>query len=168
MILALIVALALGITGGVDQASSDVKDQNNGQTYTHAAGGLFAAAFGIMSIEALLTSRSIRHVISSDRKLLWAIFLAFPFLLVRLIYTEFVDFKVDPATFNTVNGSVIAQALMASLEEYIVVALFLSAGWFVPTLQRSQLQTGKYVDDAGRPREGMDIACAKRIPAANS
>ena len=96
--------------------------------------------------------RFIRQIIPGDRKLFYVMGLAFPFLLVRLVYVELVDFQVDPANFNTVTGSVLIQGLMASLEEFVVVALFLAAGWGAPKLERKQLMQGRYVD--GTVKEG--------------
>ena len=156
MILALLVAFILGIVGGIDQTSSKPETQHDGQTYVHAVGGLFAAVFGIMSLETLFTGYNISHMIRGDRKLLYACAAAFPFLLVRLIYVEMIDFQVNPSVFNTVNGSttcVVVQAFMASVEEYIAVFLFLAAGWFTPKLERRQLQAGKMVEDVRPPRE---------------
>ena len=150
MILALIVAFALGITGGVYSAYSSPSAQSSAQTYQHAVGALFAASFGIMIIESALAVPRWHYIIRGDRKLLLAIGLAFPFMFVRLLYVEFNDFKVDYAVMNTISGSVVVQAFMSSLEEFIVVAIFLTAGWLTPRIERRQLNPARYVGDAAR------------------
>ena len=155
MVLALIVGIILSIVGGVDQSESSPKTQSNGRTYSHAAAGLFAAAFGIMEIESLFTAKNFAWIIPGDRKLLFAIGAAFPFLLVHLVYVELSAFQVNPALFNSVSGSVVVQAFMSSLEDYIIVALFLVAGFAAPVLQRSQLLEGKSTGDPEAARKGM-------------
>ena len=107
-----------------------------------------------MELETLFTAKNIRWMIPGDRKLLFAIGAAFPFFVARLVYTELVAFQVDPAIFNTVNGSVVVMAFMSSLEEYVVVALFLAAGFVTPVLHRSELLQGKYMNDQEEARKG--------------
>lgn len=77
-----------------------------------------------------------------------AIAAAFPFLVVRLVYTEFVYFEFMSGTFNAITGSVVVEAFVSYFPEYVVMLLFLVAGWFTPRIERHQIHSGKYVEDA--------------------
>lgn len=152
-ILSLLAALGVSIAGGIYQASSHPSEQQQGIDLSHAAGIVFACAFGVMTIESLLTSRLLSYIITGDRILLFAIAAGFPFLLVRLIYIELVDFRVDYATLNTINGSVVAQGLLSVFPEFVVMIFFLGAGLRAPKIQRSQVRTGKSVQRSNQDSE---------------
>ena len=60
--------------------------------------------------------------------MLYAVLLALPFISVRILYSMLAVFLTNQTTFALVNGSAIAQLCMATVEEMIVVVLYLGLG----------------------------------------
>jgi hypothetical protein len=97
-------------------------------------------------LEAGITAVLFRHfrgIIQGDETILIAVGASIPFLLVRLVYSLMVVFAHNP-DFNVLTGSVIIQAFMATLEEFIVVLLYVTAGLRAPKIRRSQIEMGAH------------------------
>ena len=137
-----LVGLILAIIGGTDQAPGNTPStMSNGVTLVRAGIVVFLVVFVFLAIITVITFFSIRSISKGEAPLLYAVALSIPFLLVRLIYALLVDFDTSSTTFNYITGSVIAQAFMATLEEFIVVLLYLTAGLLAPKIPRSNVQT---------------------------
>ena len=64
--------------------------------------------------------------------MLYAVILALPFIFVRILYSMLAVFLTNQTTFALVNGSAIAQLCMATIEEMIVVVVYLGVGITAP------------------------------------
>ena len=63
----------------------------------------------------------------SERRLVLAVAVSVPFILVRLIYSVILSFAHNPR-FNLISGSVTINLVMAVLEEFVVIILCLGIG----------------------------------------
>ena len=126
-----LVGLGLGIYGGTDQFSSKPSDVTNGQHYTEAAVIIFLVSFLVIAAITIVTGLKTSHVLSGEKKLMFAALASLPLIFVRIIYSIIIDFDHNSSTFkfnpNTVAG-VIVQAFMALLMEFNVVGLYLLVG----------------------------------------
>ncbi|KAH8807425.1 hypothetical protein F5884DRAFT_731182 [Xylogone sp. PMI_703] len=139
----IITGLVLGIIGGIHSGSSLHK---NGVfsvgTVSKVGTALLIAGLVADIILALLTTRYIRNASSGYKRLLLAVFLALPFLSVRLVYTILATLTTDQ-DFNFVSGSVTDWLCMAVLEEVVVVIIYIVVGLsMVPVLNRQRLTGG--------------------------
>jgi hypothetical protein len=126
--LLVLVGLILGIVGGVDAADDYVKSGRYQPGSLNKAGtALMIIAWVLLVIATALTSSSISHAEHGERRLLMAIVLALPFLLVRLIYSIFSTFTHEQS-FNLLDGSVTVLLCVALIEEFIVVLIFEGTG----------------------------------------
>ena len=152
----IIVAMALGIAGADDAFSTNASTRQQGTTLSKASGIIFLVIFIGMTFMALVTVSQIGSVIQGDRKLVFAVVASEPFLLVRVIYLLLADFSVNTLLFSTFQGNVLVQAFMSVLEEFIVVILYLAAGFFAPEINRAKVQPGSRVGgiEAGNDRQG--------------
>lgn len=73
---------------------------------------------------------------SAERRVAFAVLMALPFILVRLVYSACVVF-LHSHLFNLVNGSVVVNAVMAVVMEFVVVGIYLILGFFISTLSPS-------------------------------
>ena len=143
LFLPILAALIFGIVGATDSlSSSSASSRQNAQTLSKASGILFLVIFVVMTGVALITLSMIGGVIPGDRKLVFAVVASEPFLLVRVIYLLLTNFAVNPSLFSNVQGNVIVQAFMSVLEEFIVMILYLGAGYLAPSISRDKVQAG--------------------------
>ena len=140
--------MIIGIIGGTNSFSSQLKSRQDAPTLLKASGIVFLVAFIILTGVALVTLSKIGSVIKGDRKLVFAVVTGEPFLLVRVIYILLVDFGTNPSLFSNTQGNVIVQAFMSVFEEFVVVMLYLAAGFFTPKIDRSQVRPGYQADGA--------------------
>ena len=133
-----LVGLILAIIGGIDEASSNPSKMSTGLDLVRAGVIIFLVIFIILAIITLATFLRLRSVSAGDERILYALALSIPFILVRLIYSIIVDFAGNPQ-FNLITGDVVIQGCMASLMEYIVVILYLIAGLVAPHIAKSNV-----------------------------
>lgn len=104
---------------------------------------LYIVAYVALALTALLTSSKLSHAESGEKRLLLAVILALPFILVRLAYstlaalTHFHD-------FNLLTGSVAIFAIMAVAMEFAVILIYLVTGWktnVIPASQRGPIMS---------------------------
>ena len=147
-----IVGLILAIVGGTDQVPGNTPStMSTGVTLVRAGIIIFLVVFVLLAVITVVTFFSIRSIPKGEAPLLYAVALSIPFLLVRLIYALLVDFDSGSTTFNNITGNVIVQAFMATLEEFIVVLLYLTAGLLIPKIPRSNVQTGVPLAEQNTP-----------------
>lgn len=76
-----------------------------------------------------------------------------PFLFIRLLYSVISAFDNTSSVFNPITGSVIVLAVMAVIEEFIVVLLYLGAGFLISDIQHEQVQHGVLINNDGLTTE---------------
>jgi len=122
--------LILCIVGGTSSYSSTGVYQP--QDTTKAGIVLYIVAFVALCLLAGFILHKINNAPTNDKKLVWAVILALPFILVRIIYSLISVFS-DNRHFNLLTGSVIIHVFMAVLEEMAVVVIYLVVGWMSET-----------------------------------
>jgi hypothetical protein len=126
-----ILALVLVIIGGVNLADSDPSKEARGKTFSKAGVIIFVCAFIILVVIAVIMIPSTRNAPSFEKRILYAVLAAFPFLAVRLVYTIIASFSSLPR-FSIRTADPILQLVMVTLEELVVVLLYLLVGWMAP------------------------------------
>ncbi|KAK3313820.1 hypothetical protein B0H66DRAFT_607061 [Apodospora peruviana] len=154
------IALILGIVGGSIQSSNVSLPPNGGpptgyqiSTETKASLALMIAGFGILIIATALTARQISMAEKGEKKLLGAIGLAIPFVLVRVVFSGLAVFSGNP-NFQAFGGRAsYANYLlgMAILMEMAAVVIFEVVGL---TLQKQE-KSPEPVQASGNAESGF-------------
>ncbi|KAJ6119275.1 hypothetical protein N7523_003555 [Penicillium sp. IBT 18751x] len=126
-----LIALILAISGGTDQASSNISDHQTGKTETRATIILFLVIYIAACFLWVITVRDLGRMASSQRRLFLGILLALPFIAVRLLYSLITDFANNPK-FSFVDGDAAIQLGMATIEEFVVVLMYTVLGLITP------------------------------------
>jgi hypothetical protein len=126
-----LIALILAISGGTDQASSDLAEHGTGKTETHAAIILFLLIYIATCLLWVVTVRDLHKMESSQRRIFFCVFLALPLIAVRLLYSLISDFGHSPR-FSLIDGDIKIQIVMATIEEFAVVCLYTILGLLTP------------------------------------
>jgi len=125
------IALILCIVGGTSSYTSAGVYQP--QPTTKAGVVLYLVAFIALVLIAAITTSKLSNAPSDDKRLVWAVILALPFILIRIIYSLISVFSHN-RHFNLITGSVAIHVCMAVLEEMAVVLIYLAIGWKIDTL----------------------------------
>ena len=123
--------LILCIVGGTSSTSSSGVYQAQGTTKAGVA--IYLVSFLALVVLAAVTMHKLSNAPSDDKRIVWAVILALPFILIRLIYSLTSVFSHN-RHFNLVSGSVIIHVFMAVLEEMVVVLIYLVVGWMTDAL----------------------------------
>ncbi|KXT02296.1 hypothetical protein AC578_248 [Pseudocercospora eumusae] len=162
-----VVALVLGIVGGVYRLESDL--DNVGMK---AASVLNLVVLLVLAVLAGLTASRMGHVPHTETKILYASVFVLSFLLVRVIYTV-ASSLCGPGSgfyFNTTN--VLVEAFMMFLMEAIIVSVYLMAGLATPKKVAAQHGQGMAdveikADSTGRSQgDGYAAGMPPARPAA--
>ncbi|KAL4926624.1 uncharacterized protein BDV17DRAFT_293417 [Aspergillus undulatus] len=128
-----IIALALAISGGLDTASSDASDQSDGRAKTRGAVVLFLIIYIALVFLWGITLRDLRRGVigGSQKRIYLAVFLALPFMAVRVVYSMISAFGSD-RRFSVIYGDVGVRLGMATIEEFVVVFMYTVLGVVTP------------------------------------
>jgi len=122
------VALILGIVGGINAGNAY---QTTGKfqpgTLNKAGTALLIVSWVLVVIATAVTLIHTTHAEKGEKRLLVAIALSLPFLLIRLIYSSFSTFSTNKQ-FNLIVGSPTVLLCVALIEELVVVLIFESVG----------------------------------------
>jgi hypothetical protein len=140
----ILAGLILGIVGGIKLFDTNPTSANTGVTYMKIAIMLFLLTFIALAAITASTFMRIRHVMDGEKRLVFACLAVNPFLLVRLIYSIIVHFDRSSTIFSflsTRTAAVVVQAVMSVAMEFIVVLIFLTAGFVTPAIPRNMVQS---------------------------
>lgn len=126
--------LILSIVGGTSSVSST--GVYTIQTTSEAGAAIYIVAYLALAFVAFFTVLKISSVRYGESRIVWAVLIAMPLILVRLIYTLLTVFHHDQ-TFNVVSSSVISLVFMAILEELVVILVYLVVGWTTDTAPKT-------------------------------
>lgn len=137
--------IILSIIGGVDSGNDYSKTGRFvPQTLTKVGLGLFIASFvAILATTAILSS-SISHAEPGEKRILLAVAVSLPLLLVRLIYASIYDYR-DSADFSSLSGSVTILLCMALLEEIAMVLIYEGVGLTLRKVGKQDVATGEQI-----------------------
>ena len=85
-----------------------------------------------------------------DKRIFYAVILALPFIFVRILYSMLAVFLTHQTTFTLVNGNAVAQLCMATLEEMVVVVVYLGAGITAPVRKGNDPEKRTYAMQPAR------------------
>ena len=139
-----ILALVLAIVGGTRLGSDSASKRSSGHKFSQAGILIFLVVFVVYVGLCLFTSTAIRSVTNKDKRMLYAVILALPFIFVRILYSMLAVFLTNQTTFTLVNGNAIAQLCMATIEEMIVVVLYLGVGITAPVRKGNDPEKSTY------------------------
>lgn len=143
-----LVGLILGIVGGSDTGSNISDAQSKGVPFVYtvpaeslASVGLFIAGFVLLVLATVLLAIQIRHAEAGEKRLLLAVALALPFVLVRLIFAAFATFDSDNLNFRQFGGSSQYPDYllgMAVVMEMVAVAIFETVGLLLRQIPKGE------------------------------
>jgi hypothetical protein len=119
-----LVGLILGIVG---QTSVNNPAVDPVPATTKAGVILFLVAWVLLCGLILLTFQRYSGIELGEHRLVWAILVCAPLLLVRIIYSVITDFARS-SDFNIITGNVTIQLVMAVLEEILITFILLLTG----------------------------------------
>lgn len=156
-----IVGVILALAGGI-KAGEDFKHSGHFNTLplTKIAISLFVVAYTAVLTVAAFTAFNVPHIERGERRLLLAIGLSLPFLLVRLIYSCFVAFA-NEARFSLISGSVSIMLAMGVIQEFIVVMIFLVMGLTLRIILKEEAASE---EKAKKSKVGHQGSVLKRFP----
>lgn len=175
----IIVGLILGIVGGINASDAYTKSLNAGVTnapyhpgtLSKVGTALFIVSYVATVIFTIVISFSVPHAEAGEKRLFYAVAIALPLLLIRLIYSCLSTFSTN-VNFNLLKGNTTALLCMALLEELVVVAVFETMGLSLKKLPKEAHveATQQKVSSAGsaeplneQPREEKQENLALRI-----
>lgn len=122
-------ALVLGVIGGI-KSSDKLKSTGSyvPQTYSKIASALFILSYILIVLSVLFTFCHISHAERGERRILVAVALSLPFLLVRVVYSSLSVYDTSSKTFNVVDGNVTVWLVMALIMEAIIVIIYETVG----------------------------------------
>lgn len=151
--LVVIAGLILGAIGG-SQAGSDYGNTGEYHVTTLSKAGIVLMLVGyvLLVLATLTVLVQISFVEQREKRLLIAVALSLPFILVRLLYAALDTFSND-ADFNPLNGKIDIQLGMAIIMEMIVIAIVEAVGLTLQKLPPGPPQ-GQHVDAASTAVDG--------------
>ena len=134
-----IVGLVLIIIGGVNAGNDYSRTGVYTPQSTSKAGiGLWIACFGVIVNVTVATSFNISHAERSEKRILLAVALSLPLMLIRIVYSAITLFAYT-STFNPETGSVTTLLCMALLEEAAIVCIYEGVGITLNKVERPML-----------------------------
>ena len=128
-----LVGVILAIVGGVNSSSSPVPTQVNSKTKVGVV--LFLLAWLALCILLAIITIRISSVEPGEKRLVLAVAISVPLILVRLIYSLLGSFSKNHA-FSSITGSVTINLCMAVIEEFVVVIVLLGTGFTLRVLPK--------------------------------
>jgi hypothetical protein len=139
------VGLILSIAGGTSSSSSHSSNPSDSSqptaftiTTTSKVGIiLYIVAYIFITLLTARTVFSLSSSSSDEKRLVLAVGVALPLILIRLTYSILAAFTHNH-DFNLFTGSVAIYVVMAVLEQYAVVGIYLLVGLVSPVIPRTQ------------------------------
>lgn len=145
--LIILVGVIIGIVGGVNASDKYVKTGiYHPGSLSKAGTALFIVSYVLLVIATAMTSFFVRHADQGEKRILLAIAISLPFLLVRLIFSIIATFTTIK-NFNLLNGNVTVLLCVALIEEFIVVVVYEGTGLTLHQVPKPQFAEG-YAADA--------------------
>ena len=136
--------IILSIIGGVDSGNDYSKTGRYvPQTLTKVGLGLFIASFVAILATTIILSKSISHAEPGEKRVLLAVAVSLPLLLVRLIYASIYDYKKNSTKFSSLNGSVTILLCMALLEEIAILLVYEGVGLTLRKVRKQNVAKGE-------------------------
>ncbi|MCJ1280223.1 hypothetical protein MMC21_008050 [Puttea exsequens] len=152
------IGLILSIAGGSNSTTSNGTFKV--QTTSKIGIILYIVAYVFLTLIALLTATKLSRAEMGEKRLLLAVILALPCILVRLAYSA-LAVLTHHHEFNLLTGSVAIFVIMAVAMEFIVIVIYLVTGWTIKVVATSSSQSRPIMSrpwkgnsDGAIPRQG--------------
>ncbi|RDW88755.1 hypothetical protein BP6252_00787 [Coleophoma cylindrospora] len=145
--LVIIVALILGIVGGVQSSSGIAQGSYHPNGLNKVGIALFIASFAAIVLATIALTFSVAHADQGEKRILVAVAISLPFMLVRLFYSIMVTYTTDK-TFNQLTGSVTVLLCVALIEEFIIVVIYEVVGLTLPQVPKTQHRQGHHLSSS--------------------
>jgi len=119
------IGLILSIVGGTNSISPS--GTFTVQTTSKAGVLLYVVGWVILTLRTIFTIPQFSSH-TGEKRIAIAVIIALPFIAVRIIYSLLAVF-LHNHDFSLINGSVTIWVVMAVLEEFFVVIIYLAVGW---------------------------------------
>jgi hypothetical protein len=117
--------LILSIVGGTNSVSPT--GTFTAQTTSKVGVLLYVVAYVVLAVRTItIIPQFSSH--TGEKRLVVAVIIALPFILVRIIYSLLAVF-LHNHDFSLINGSVTILVVMSVLEEFLAVIVYLAVGW---------------------------------------
>lgn len=126
-----VIALILCIIGGTDVGSTNSSDRKTGLTHLKEGLIIFAVVWAALWLLTILTVRDWSRIYEGERRVLIAVVVAVPLLALRILYGVLSVF-VDKGSFSFIGGGIVPRVLLATVEEFLIVIIFIGVGLTVP------------------------------------
>ncbi|KAJ5108866.1 hypothetical protein N7456_005541 [Penicillium angulare] len=143
-----LIALILSISGGSDEASSNVADHSGGQDKVRGAIIVYLLVYLAVCLLWVITTRDLGSMNAGQKRIFSCVFLALPLIAVRLLYSLISAFGHN-SKFSILGGDPTIKLVMATIEEFLVVVIYTILGL---GLSRSTM------DVHGRPQQAYPMA----------
>ena len=137
-----VVALILAIVGGSDLTDKSPSARNTGEKLIKAALIIFLVIYVCLFLLVAKSTSEMDRLPPGEKRVLFALIVALPLLGVRLLFS-ILEYFSTISTFSPTRGNVVVRALMATLEETIIVIGYTSAGILVPMYDATRGNTGR-------------------------
>ncbi|KAI0480528.1 hypothetical protein GGR56DRAFT_671629 [Xylariaceae sp. FL0804] len=155
------IAVTVGLFLSVSGATKAGSDLANGKTSTYEVQDsskwgsiLTIIAFVLLVFAALMVASQSQHIEHGERRLVWAVFCALPFILVRLAYSGLTVFE-NNSDFSVQSPDYTVEIAMGVVPEMIVVLIFEGFGLTLHKFRKSEPlapATGPALEAAGGRR----------------
>lgn len=126
-----LIALILAIAGGTDLTSSSASSQASGLSEMRAAIVMFLLIYLATCLLWALALRDFRNLQASQTRIVLCVAAALPFIAVRLLYSLISGFG-HSKQFALLDGNQTIKLGMATVEEFVVVAMYTVLGVVTP------------------------------------
>ncbi|KAG9228286.1 hypothetical protein BJ875DRAFT_389701 [Amylocarpus encephaloides] len=149
------IALILCISGGTDAASSTSTpaELKSGRTETKWGVAIFVVLFIILVVLAVYSMFEVHKTARGEKRILVAVIIALPLLGSRVLYSVLCTFHESPI-FNLVDGSVVVQICMATVEEGLLVIMYAVVGLTVHKYGEGGVLSAREPRSSRGPRGG--------------
>ena len=148
----------MSIVGGT-KGSTEPNGAINVATSSKVGIALYIVAFVAITVVCFASSLQVSNVSLKESRVPLAVVVALPFIAVRLLYT-ILTVTFHDHLFNPVNGDVLVLTIMAVMEEFVVVCIYVLLGFSVDVL--SDMEQGLHVSRAWKNRKGGERDRVKR------
>ncbi|CZR55858.1 uncharacterized protein PAC_05746 [Phialocephala subalpina] len=121
------IALALCIVGGTDEADTDASDISNGKKYMKIGILIFGAIYLLLCALVIITMKDVGNAMHGEKRIYFAVLTALPFLAVRLLYSVLAAFS-NNKDFSIFGGKPLIQLFMGVVEEFVIVCIYTLVG----------------------------------------
>ncbi|KAL9581967.1 MAG: hypothetical protein Q9203_005688 [Teloschistes exilis] len=151
-----LLALILSFVGGTRLSFNDPSSQSQGRDLAKVSIIIFLVVSIISSAIAVLTFLEKISIPQGERRLLFGVLAALPFIFVRILYTIMADF-VNNSTFKIYGRNVMVQLCMAIIEEMVATIIFIAVGLTASPIRDERSSRGKVYpvgEEQGYPMRG--------------